>query len=91
MCRCTSSGRRIRTRTGRDAIQPALDALLGVVDDVFDISLSDALRARDVVLDQPRLTARDALHIAVMEREGVETTMTFDSHFDLWAGIRRIS
>ena len=51
----------------RDAIQPALEALLGVVDEVFPVDLETVLRARDIVLAYPRLSARDAVHAAVME------------------------
>lgn len=75
----------------RDAIAPAFEALLGVVDEVFPIELRDAERAKDVLLASPRLSARDALHVAVMERHGVSTVLTFDSGFDDVPGIRRLS
>ena len=74
----------------RDAIAPAFDALLGVVDDVFDVTFADGLRAKDIVLADNRLSARDALHAAVMEREGVETIMSFDRGFDHWSGVQRL-
>jgi hypothetical protein len=73
----------------RDAIQPAFDALLGVVDEVFSISEDHALRARTLLLGQPRLSARDAIHVAVMEEQGCETILTFDRGFDAVPGIRR--
>ncbi len=37
----------------REAIQPAFDALLGVVDDVFAIELADAERAKAIVYGHP--------------------------------------
>jgi len=37
------------------------------------------------------LSARDALHIAVMEHHGIEQIMTFDSGFDGFPGITRLS
>lgn len=73
----------------RDAIQPAFDALLGVVDEVFPITQDDALRARTLLLGQPRLSARNAIHVAVMEAQGCETILTFDRGFDGVPGIRR--
>jgi predicted nucleic acid-binding protein len=75
----------------RDAIAPAFEALLSVVDEVFPIELADVERARDVLLAAPQLSARDALHAAVMERHGVEAILTFDTGFDALPGIRRLA
>jgi predicted nucleic acid-binding protein len=75
----------------RDAIQPAFDALLEVVDEVFPIEAADALAARTIVLGAGRLSARDAIHVAVMRRHGVPRILTFDSGFDGVPGISRIS
>jgi hypothetical protein len=74
----------------RDAIQPAFETLLGVVDEVFDVVLADAQRAKDILLAHPRLSARDALHVAVMEPHGVERILTFDTGFDQVPGIARV-
>jgi uncharacterized protein len=52
----------------REAIQPAFDALLGVVDDVLPIDLEDAQSAKDILLRYETLSARDAIHVAVMTR-----------------------
>jgi len=73
----------------RDAIQPAFDALLGVVDDVMPIELTDVQRARTLLLGMSRLSARDALHAAIMMRHNVERIMTFDAAFDAIPGIDR--
>ena len=72
------------------AIQPAFDALLGVVDDVLSITRSDAERAKTIVLGMPGLSARDALHAAVMEREHIEKVMSFDAGFDRVPGLVRL-
>jgi predicted nucleic acid-binding protein len=74
----------------RDAIQPAFDVLLGVVDEVFAIDLELTQRARQILLERPRLSARDALHLATMERHGIERILTFDAGFDGLPGIRRV-
>ena len=74
----------------RDAIQPAFDALLGVVDGVLDIGRKDVERARELLLGMTRLSARDALHAAVMEREGITTIMSFDAGFDALPGVKRL-
>lgn len=75
----------------RDAIAPAFEALLSVVDEVFPIELADVERARDVLLAAAQLSARDALHAAVMERRGVEAILTFDVGFDAVPGVRRLA
>lgn len=74
----------------RDAIQPAFDAVLDLVDEVFAVTLEDVLRSKDVVLGKPRLSARDALHAAVMERHDVRRIMTFDTAFDDVPGVTRL-
>ena len=74
----------------RDAIQPAFDALLGVVDEVLPIDRADVERAKAIVLGKSSLSARDALHVAVMERHGVARIMSFDAGFDGLPGIVRM-
>jgi len=75
----------------RDAIQAAFDALLGIVERVFPVELADVERAKRVVLGNPRLSARDALHLAVMEGQGIVRLMSFDAGFDGFPGISRIA
>ena len=75
----------------RDAIQPAFDALIGIVDQVLAVDRSIAERAKQIVLGYRQLSARDAVHIAVMEHHGIEQIMTFDSGFDGFPGITRLS
>ena len=74
----------------RDAIGPAFESLLAVVDEVFPIELADVERARDVLLANPQLSARDAIHAAVIERYAVATILTFDGGFDGLAGVTRL-
>jgi predicted nucleic acid-binding protein len=73
----------------RDAIQPAFDTLVGVVDEVIAIEYADVQRARDFVQGVSGLSARDALHVAVMARRDIERIMTFDTAFDRLAGVTR--
>ena len=75
----------------RDAIQPAFDALLHVVDEVLPVDRAAVERAKQIVLGYQRLSARDAVHLAVMEQHGIEQILTFDSGFDGFPGITRLS
>lgn len=71
------------------AIQPAFDALLGVVDEVFPIEKLDTLRAKEILMGV-RGAARDALHVAVMERRKTQRIFSFDRDFDCYSGFERI-
>ena len=75
----------------RDAIQPAFDALLGIVDQVLAVDRPIVERAKEIVLGRRQLSARDAIHLAVMEHHGIEVILTFDSGFDGFPGITRLS
>ncbi len=74
----------------RDAIQPAFDALLSIVDEVFPIDSATVERAKAIVLERRKLSARDAIHLAVMERQKVAKILTFDTGFDGVQGIDRV-
>jgi predicted nucleic acid-binding protein len=74
----------------REAIQPAFDVLLGVVDEVLPVHLEAVQRAKTIVFGKPALSARDAIHIASMESAGITRIMTFDRGFDAMPGIERL-
>ncbi len=74
-----------------DAIQSAFDALLGVVDEVLPVHLVDVGRAKEIVMGASRLSARAALHVAIMEANGIRRILTFDAGFDAQPGLERLS
>lgn len=75
----------------RAALQPAFDALLGVVDDVLPIERADVEDAKLLLLTAEELSARAALHMAVMRRHGITRIMSFDRGFDRVLGVVRVS
>ncbi len=75
----------------RDAIQPAFDALLGIVDQILPIDRVAAERAKEIVLGHKKISARDAVHLAVMQQHSIEQILTFDAGFDGFPGIKRLS
>jgi uncharacterized protein len=75
----------------RDAIQPAFNALLGIVDEVLPVDRTVVERAKGIVLAYAGLSARDAVHLAVMEQNGIDRILSFDSGFDQFPGIARVS
>ena len=74
----------------RDAIQPAFDAVLGVVDETLPVDARAVGRAKQIVLEYQGLSARDAVHLAVMEQHGIEQILSFDAGFDAFPGISRL-
>ena len=74
----------------REAIQPCYEVLLEVVDDVIPVDLPIVQRAREIVIGYPEMTARDAVHAAVMGEHGINEILSFDTHFDHLPGITRV-
>jgi hypothetical protein len=74
----------------REAIGPALHVTLDIVDEVLPIGKSEVLRAGEIAQNRALMTARDAVHIAVMERHGIRSILSFDGDFDRWPGLQRI-
>ena len=74
----------------RDWIEHAFNALRAVVDEVFAVEQADVLAAKDLVLAYQLLSARDAVHVAVMRRRQITEILSFDSGFDEVAGIKRL-
>lgn len=75
----------------RDTIQPAFDTLLALVDVVLAVDQEIVVEAKQIVLSYPQLSARDAVHLAVMRRHGIDRILSFDAGFDGLPGISRIT
>jgi predicted nucleic acid-binding protein len=75
----------------RDAIQPAFDAPLGVVDEGLIVDRRAVERAQQIVLGYRQRSARDAVHPSVMEQNGIPQIVSFDMGFDAFPGIARLS
>lgn len=75
----------------RDAIQPAFDALLNIVDHVYPVEATDLQRAKSIVLGVTAISARDAVHLAIMQRYEIGQILSFDTGFDQVGSIVRLS
>lgn len=75
----------------RDAIQPAFDALLHVVDHVYPVDVADMERAKNILQGVTQLSARDAVHVAIMQRYDIRSILSFDAGFDQVGSITRIA
>ena len=69
------------------AAERLLDAL---VVSVFPIQRSDVGAAREIAILQPKLSARDGLHVAVMQANGVDSILTSDDGFSSLPGVTRL-
>jgi predicted nucleic acid-binding protein len=74
-----------------EAIGPAFELVLDVVDVVHPIELVDVQRARRLMGAARNLSARDAIHAAVMQRRDIDRILSFDKGFDGIVGITRLS
>jgi uncharacterized protein len=52
----------------REAFEPAFRVILAVVYEVFSIKKTDVLRAAEIAQQPFQMSARDAVHLAVLER-----------------------
>ena len=73
----------------KEAIRPCFELLDRIADEIYPVEREDVDRAMSILLDTS-LSARDALHAAVMLRRGVSRIMTFDQGFDRVAGVERL-
>jgi len=74
----------------RGYVQAAFDALLGVVDEVLPIDRAVVEGAKQVALQYPGLSVRVAMHVAVMQRHGIEQVLSFDAGFERVPRILRV-
>jgi predicted nucleic acid-binding protein len=81
---------RYGTGDRRNRIEPAFDTLGALVDDVLSVEGADVFVAKDLIHANPRLSARDALHVAVMRRHDIADILSFDRGFDGMTGITRL-
>ena len=71
----------------RAAIADCFALLDDLVEQVYPITREDADAAHAIAASQRRLSGRDCLHLAVMERYGVRRVLTCDRDFELRPGV----
>ena len=74
-----------------DAIDPAFASLDALAEDVLAFGVAEVRAARALLENVNGLSARDALHAAVMESAGVTRIFSFDRGFDAVEGLERLS
>lgn len=74
-----------------DAIDPAFRSLDAIADEVLTFGMREIRAARAIIASVDGLSARDALHVAIMRKAGADRILSFDSGFDACPGINRLA
>ena len=73
-----------------DLARDVYDLFVEICSVIHGVTLADTDRARDLLSAETGISARDAVHAAVMLNREVEWIATFDSGFDEVPGVRRM-
>ena len=73
-----------------DAIDAAFKSLDEIVDEILSFGMSEVRTARGLLASIDGISARDALHVVVMQKAGASRILSFDIGFDDCPGIERL-
>ena len=73
------------------ALDAAMASLDGIVDDTLSYGMPEIRAARRIIGSTRGISARDALHVAVMRQAGVHRILSLDRGFDACQGIERVA
>lgn len=73
-----------------EAIEPAFRTLQGIANRALSYGLDEIRAARSLIESVPDISARDALHVAVMRKAEVSRIFSFDRGFDACLGVDRL-
>jgi predicted nucleic acid-binding protein len=74
----------------RDKVELVFHTLRGIVDNVFSVREEDVVAAKDLTHAHRELSSRDAVHAAVIRRNGIREILSFDHGFDVLPDLVRI-
>ena len=74
-----------------DAIDAAFESLDAITDDVLAFGMPEIRAARSLIGSVDGLSARDALHVAVMRKAGASRILSFDAGYDACPEVERLS
>ena len=73
-----------------DLAEHVYDFFVALIPEVFDVTLAATALAKDVLVSPAGVSARDAVHAAVMMNRSGESIATFDRGVDRIGAIRRL-
>jgi len=74
-----------------EAIKTCFDLLNRLTQEVYSIDKTTVESARSILHVHAGVSARDAIHVAVMQQKGIATILSFEEGYDLIPGITRIT
>jgi uncharacterized protein len=74
----------------RDIAAQVYDLFVEICPTVLDVTLADTDLARDLLVEIAGISARDAVHTAVMRNHGIDRIASFDAGFDGVPGVERL-
>lgn len=74
-----------------DMIDPAFACLDGIADETLTFGMAEIRSTLAILESMDGLSARAALHVAVMRTAGVNRILSFDRGYDACPGIQRLS
>ena len=72
------------------AIDRAFNRLNEITEEVLAFGITEILAAKDLINSVPGISARDALHVAVMRTAGITRILSYDTGYDTVPGIERL-
>ena len=73
-----------------NALEDAFESLNRLVSAVIPIHKEHVERAKEILASVRTVSARDALHLAVMEQAGIHQLLSYDRGFDAIPGVERL-
>ena len=67
------------------------ETVVATVPLIHPVSLADLLVSKAILGRHPSVQPRDAIHVAVMQRVGIRTVVSYDRHFDQIDTVRRVT
>ena len=67
------------------------DTFIATIPRIYPVLLADLRTSRAILAEHPGVEPRDAIHVAVMRRNGVRGIVSYDGHFDGIPGIDRFT
>jgi len=61
-----------------------------IVREVIPVEHRDVAEARAILERHPEMSSRDAIHVSIIRRHGIETVYSYDKHLDGIEGVTRL-
>ncbi|MCM8813835.1 MAG: type II toxin-antitoxin system VapC family toxin [Candidatus Omnitrophica bacterium] len=68
-----------------------VEHITALIPAILPVTRTDILRTKELLVQYPAITPRDALHAAVMLHHSIPTICSYDKHFDRINSITRIT